>query len=91
MVVRCYLANDNGNKYAIFNAMMEVEGKFSLSCLNDFLNYHADPDCDTLDEIDIPNDGNNYQYEIEAELQEFGTGVGMDSNIAYEIVGYTRL
>lgn len=91
MIVKCYLANDDGNKYAIFNTMMEVNGEFSLSCLNDFLNYYADPDCDALDEIEIPNDGNNYQYEIEAELQEFGTGIGMDSHIAYEIVGYTRL
>ena len=91
MKIKCYLTNNNGNKYAIFNAMMEVDEKFSLACLNDFLNYYADPDCDTLEEIDIPNDGNNYQYEIEAKLQEFGTGVGMDSNIAYEIIGYNLL
>lgn len=91
MELICYLTNNNGNKYAQFNAMISIRGDFMLSCLEDLLNYNSDPECDALSEIDIPDDGNFHKYWIEVELTEFGTGVGLDSYIGYDILGYKKL
>jgi hypothetical protein len=90
MELTCYLFNDNGNKYGIFNKNMSIKGEFVLSILEDFLNMYCDHTIDTLWDIDIPNDGSDHKYLIELDLVEDIDEDGIHYD-CYDIRGYKKL
>lgn len=82
--VSCKVYRHYGMNYVIYNEFISVTGKFDIRILYDFL-FPEDNEIDNISAIEMEDDDDTQNVKIIAELTELGSGIGLDSIIAYEL------